>query len=138
MTMYNPLLVKIKLAQKFGESIADSLFISYEEAEPRYKIEKDKITIYNFAYSDESGYFITDDFIELPPTNQSYNLIGIKSRKICVKKDVLLNPKTKQIIEDAIREALTETNQAAESSYVRILKDYSLLVTSDDWSNEIQ
>jgi hypothetical protein len=50
----------------------------------------------------------------------------------------LLNPKKKRIIEDAIREALTETNQAAESSYVRILKDYSLLVTSDDWSNEIQ
>jgi hypothetical protein len=51
--MYNQLLVKIKLAQKIGESIADSLFISYEESEPRYKIEKDKITIYNFAYSDE-------------------------------------------------------------------------------------
>jgi len=136
--MYNPLFLKIRLAQKIGESIANLLFISCEEDEPRYKIGEKEITIYNFAYSDESGYFITDDFIELPPTKQSYNLIGIKSRKICVKKDVLLNPKKKRIIEDAIRAALTETNQASEMDRVRILNDYSLLVTSDDWSDVIQ
>lgn len=139
MTMYNPKLVKLNLVQKIGASIARLLFIQNEDYEPRYKIEKEKITIYNFAYTDsETGYAITDDFILLPPTKQSYNLIDKKSRQIFINKDVLLDVNKKQIIENVIKEALVETNQASKMDHVRILNDSSLLVTSDDWSYEIQ
>ena len=68
----------------------------------------------------------------------SYNLIDKKSRQIFINKDVLLDVNKKQIIENVIKEALVETNQASKMDHVRILNDSSLLVTSDDWSYEIQ
>ena len=132
------LLVKLYLAKSIGESIGKSLAkmsIRREEYAPRYKIEKDSITIYNFSYVDEHGYTDTSDFIELAPTNETYNLLDYKSRKIIINKNTLENKEEREIIINAIRAALIETNQASEMDNIYILKDLSILVASDDWSD---
>ena len=132
------LLVKLYLAKSIGESIGKSLAkmsIRREEYAPRYKIEKDSITIYNFSYVDEHGYTDTTDFIELVPTNETYNLLDYKSRKIIINKNTLENKEEREIIINAIRAALIETNQASEMDNIYILKDLSILVASDDWSD---
>ena len=121
------------------DTIAKSLFkhtIRYEEKQPRYTIEKDSITIYNFVSVDEHGYTDTQDFIELAPTCESYNLLDNKSRKISVRKSALFDNEQREIIINAIRKALIETNQASEMDNIYILKDLSILVSSDDWSDE--
>jgi hypothetical protein len=121
------------------DTIAKSLFkhtMRYEEKQPRYTIDKQRITIYNFVCVDENGYQDTQDFIELAPTGESYNLLDKKSRKISVRKCALFDKQQREIIVNAIREALIETNQASQTSNIYILKDLSILVTSDDWSDE--
>jgi len=132
------LLVKLYLAKSIGESIGKSLAkmsIRWEEYTPRYKIEKDSITIYNFSYTDEHGYIDTSDFIELAPTKETYNLLDYKSRKIIINKNTLENKEQREIIINAIRAALIEMNQASEMDNIYILKDLSILVASDDWSD---
>jgi hypothetical protein len=134
----NPVYAKLYLAKSIGESLGKSLAkmtIRREEYSPRYKIEKDSITIYNFSYVDEHGYTDTTDFIELAPTNETYNLLDYKSRKIIINKNTLENKEQREIIINAIRAALTETNQASEMDNIYILKDLSILVASDDWSD---
>jgi hypothetical protein len=129
---------KLYLAKSIGESLGKSLAkmtIRYEEYAPRYKIEKDSITIYNFTCVDEHGYTDTSDFIELAPTRESYNLLDNKSRKIIINKNTLENKEQREIIINAIRAALIETNQASEMDNIYILKDLSILVASDDWSD---
>ena len=119
------------------DTIAKSLFkhtMSYEEKQPRYTIDNQRITIYNFVCVDEHGYTDTSDFIELVPTRESYNLLDNKSRKISVRKCALFDNKQREIIINAIRAALIETNQASEMDNIYILKDLSILVSSDDWS----
>ena len=129
-----PKFAQIYLAHAISESIANRLFSisnSIKETEPKYKITHDKIIIYNYAFSDDSGYYITNDFIELYPTpGRTDNLFDIKSRKILINGDVLENSKKKGIIEEAIKAALIETNQASETSQVIIKNDFSLLVVS--------
>ena len=135
----NPVYAKLYLAKSIGESLGKSLAkmtIRREEYSPRYKIEKDSITIYNFSYVDEHGYTDTTDFIELAPTNETYNLLDYKSRKIIINKNTLENKEEREIIINAIRAALIETNQASEMDNIYILKDLSILVASDDWSND--
>ena len=130
---------KLYLAKSIGESLGKSLakmIIRREEYAPRYKIEKDSITIYNFSYVDEHGYTDTTDFIELVPTNETYNLLDYKSRKIIINKNTLENKEEREIIINAIRAALIETNQASEMDNIYILKDLSILVASDDWSGD--
>ena len=134
----NPVYAKLYLAKSIGDSIGKSLAkltIRYEEYAPRYKIEKDSITVYNFSYVDEHGYTDTSDFIELAPTNETYNLLDYKSRKIIINKNTLENKEEREIIINAIRAALIETNQASEMDNIYILKDLSTLVASDDWSD---
>ena len=134
----NPVYSKLYLAKSIGESLGKSLakmIIRREEYAPRYKIEKDSITIYNFSYVDEHGYTDTTDFIELAPTNETYNLLDYKSRKIIINKNTLENKEEREIIINAIRAALIETNQASEMDNIYILKDLSILVASDDWSD---
>jgi|694.fasta_scaffold109134_7 hypothetical protein len=134
----NPVYAKLYLAKSIGESIGKSLAkmtIHREEYAPRYKIEKDSITIYNFSCVDEHGYTDTSDFIELAPTNETYNLLDYKSRKIIINKNTLENKEQREIIINAIRAALIETNQASEMDNIYILKDLSILVASDDWSD---
>jgi hypothetical protein len=134
----NPVYAKLYLAKSIGESIGKSLAkmtIHREEYAPRYKIEKDSITIYNFSYVDEHGYTDTTDFIELAPTNETYNLLDYKSRKIIINKNTLENKEQREIIINAIRAALIEMNQASEMDNIYILKDLSILVASDDWSD---
>jgi hypothetical protein len=134
----NPVYAKLYLAKSIGESIGKSLAkmtIHCEEYAPRYKIEKDSITIYNFSCVDEHGYTDTSDFIELAPTNETYNLLDYKSRKIIINKNTLENKEQREIIINAIRAALIETNQASEMDNIYILKDLSILVASDDWSD---
>ena len=134
----NPVYAKLYLAKSIGESLGKSLAkmtIRREEYSPRYKIEKDSITIYNFSYVDEHGYTDTTDFIELAPTNETYNLLDYKSRKIIINKNTLENKEEREIIINAIRAALIETNQASEMDNIYILKDLSILVASDDWSD---
>ena len=134
----NPVYAKLYLAKSIGESIGKSLAkmtIRREEYAPRYKIEKDSITIYNFSYVDEHGYTDTTDFIELAPTNETYNLLDYKSRKIIINKNTLENKEEREIIINAIRAALIEMNQASEMDNIYILKDLSILVASDDWSD---
>ena len=138
MNTFNPISMKLQLAKTIGESVGKLLTkttIPCEEYEPRYKIDKNTITIYNFACSDEHGYIDTTDFIELQPTNASYNLIGPKSRTIWVRESPLQNKEKREIIINAIRKILVETNQASEMDNIYILKDLTLLVTSDDWSD---
>ena len=121
------------------DTIAKTLFkhtMRYEEKQPRYTIDNQRITIYNFSCVDEHGYTDTQDFIELAPTCESYNLLDNKSRKISVRKCALFDKKQREIIINAIRVALTETNQASEMDNIYILKDLSILVSSDDWSDE--
>ena len=132
---------QIYLAQSVGEYIANiltSIFGDIEETEPKYKITNDNIIIYNFGLADDSGYYITNDLIELVPTNKSYNLLAIngnsKCKKIFVNGDALCSTERKKIIENTIRVVLTELNFASESSRVNILNDGTLLVSSDDWS----
>jgi len=134
----NPVYAKLYLAKSIGESLGKSLAkmtIRREEYSPRYKIEKDRISIYNFSYVDEHGYTDTTDFIELTPTNETYNLLDYKSRKIIINKNTLENKEQREIIINAIRAALIETNQASEMDNIYILKDLSILVASDDWSD---
>ena len=134
----SPIYAKLYLAKTIGESLGKSLAkmtIRREEYAPRYKIEKDSITIYNFSYVDEHGYTDTTDFIELAPTNETYNLLDCKSRKIIINKNTLENKEEREIIINAIRAALIETNQASEMDNIYILKDLSILVASDDWSD---
>ena len=134
----SPIYAKLYLAKTIGESLGKSLAkmtIRREEYTPRYKIEKDSITIYNFSYVDEHGYTDTTDFIELAPTNETYNLLDCKSRKIIINKNTLENKEEREIIINAIRAALIETNQASEMDNIYILKDLSILVASDDWSD---
>jgi hypothetical protein len=134
----NPVYAKLYLAKSIGESLGKSLAkmtIRREEYSPRYKIEKDSITIYNFSYVDEHGYTDTTDFIELTPTNETYNLLDYKSRKIIINKNTLENKEQREIIINAIRAALIEMNQASEMDNIYILKDLSILVASDDWSD---
>ena len=134
----SPIYAKLYLAKTIGESLGKSLAkmtIRREEYTPRYKIEKDSITIYNFSYVDEHGYTDTSDFIELAPTNETYNLLDCKSRKIIINKNTLENKEEREIIINAIRAALIETNQASEMDNIYILKDLSILVASDDWSD---
>ena len=134
----SPIYAKLYLAKTIGESLGKSLAkmtIRREEYAPRYKIEKDSITIYNFSYVDEHGYTDTTDFIELAPTNETYNLLDYKSRKIIINKNNLENKEEREIIINAIRAALIETNQASEMDNIYILKDLSILVASDDWSD---
>ena len=67
---------KLYLAEAIGKLIGKSLAkmsIRREEYAPRYKIEKDSITIYNFSCVDEHGYTDTSDFIELSPTKEPYD-----------------------------------------------------------------
>ena len=121
------------------DTIAKSLFkhtMRYEEKQPRYTIDNHLITIYNFVCVDENGYQDTQDFIELAPTCESYNLLNNKSRKILVRKCTLFDKEQREIIVNAIRAALIETNQASEMDNIYILKDLSILVASDDWSDE--
>ena len=121
------------------DTIAKSLFkhtMRYDEKQPRYTIDKHRITIYNFVSVDENGYQDTQDFIELAPTSESYNLLDNKSRKISVRKCALFDKKQREIIVNAIRVALIETNQASQTSNIYILKDLSILVSSDDWSDD--
>ena len=135
----SPIYAKLYLAKTIGESLGKSLAkmtIRREEYAPRYKIEKDSITIYNFSYVDEHGYTDTTDFIELAPTNETYNLLDCKSRKIIINKNTLENKEEREIIINAIRAALIETNQASEMDNIYILKDLSILVASDDWSDD--
>ena len=132
------LIAKLYLAKSIGESIGKSLAkmtIRWEEYAPRYKIEKDSITIYNFSCVDEHGYTDTTDFIELAPTKETYNLLDYKSRKIIINKNTLENKEQREIIINAIRAALIEMNQASEMDNIYILKDLSILVASDDWSD---
>lgn len=134
----SPIYAKLYLAKTIGESLGKSLAkmtIRREEYAPRYKIEKDSITIYNFSYVDEHGYTDTTDFIELVPTNETYNLLDYKSRKIIINKNTLENKEQREIIINAIRAALIETNQSSEMDNIYILKDLSILVASDDWSD---
>jgi hypothetical protein len=134
----SPIYAKLYLAKTIGESLGKSLAkmtIRREEYAPRYKIEKDNITVYNFSYVDEHGYTDTTDFIELLPTNETYNLLDYKSRKIIINKNTLENKEQREIIINAIRSALIETNQASEMDNIYILKDLSILVASGDWSD---
>jgi hypothetical protein len=133
------LLVKLYSAKTIGELLGKSLAkmtICREEYAPRYKIEKDKITIYNFTIVDEHGYTDTTDFIELSPTNETYNLLNNKSHKIIINKNTLENKEQREIIINAIKKVLVETNQASEMDNIYILKDLSILVTSDNWSDK--
>jgi hypothetical protein len=134
----SPIYAKLYLAKTIGELLGKSLAkmtIRYEEYAPRYKIDKEKITIYNFTCVDEHGYTDTTDFIELAPTNETYNLLNNKSHKIIINKNTLENKEQREIIINAIRAALIETNQASEMDNIYILKDLSILVASDDWSD---
>jgi hypothetical protein len=71
----------------------------------------------------------------LAPTNETYNLLDYKSRKIIINKNTLENKEQREIIINAIRAALIETNQASEMDNIYILKDLSILIASDDWSD---
>jgi hypothetical protein len=71
----------------------------------------------------------------LTPTNETYNLLDYKSRKIIINKNTLENKEQREIIINAIRAALIETNQASEMDNIYILKDLSILIASDDWSD---
>jgi hypothetical protein len=127
---------QISSARTVGFGVADWLLTS-EIIEPKFNVHTyDRIDILNFADSDDSGYYITNNFIELVPTNKSYNLLDIngKCKKIFVNGDALCSTERKKIIENTIRVVLTELNFASESSRVNILNDGTLLVSSDDWS----
>ena len=102
---------------------------------PRYTIDNNRITIYNFTCADEHGYTDKTNFIELAPTNETYNLLGKKSRKIFLDKKPLEIKEEREIIINAIKTALVETNCASEMDNIYILKDLSILVTTDDWSD---
>ena len=133
-----PYFMKFYLAKTIGETIGKALArytTRYEEYEPRYNINKDNITVYNFTCFDEHGYIDTSDFIELVPTNETYNLLGPKSHKIIINKNTLENKEKREIIINAIRQALIETNHASQMDNIYILKDLSILVASDDWSD---
>jgi hypothetical protein len=125
---------QIYLAKSVGEYIANiltSIFGDIEETEPKYKITNDNIIIYNFGLADDSGYYMTNNFIELFPTpGRTDNLFDIKSRKILINGEVLQDSKKKRIIEEAIKAALIETNQASETNQVIIKDDMSLLVVA--------
>jgi len=136
----SPIYTKLHLIETIGKSIGKSLLnvINRDtKCEPQYNIDEDSITIYNFSPVDEHGYIdTTTDFIELVPTNETYNLIGPKTHKIIINKNTLENKEQREIIIKAIRAALIETNQASEMDNIYILKDLSILVASDDWSDD--
>jgi len=132
----SPIYTKLHLIETIGKSIGKSLLNainSETKCEPQYNIDENSITIYNFASVD---YIDTTDFIELVPTNETYNLLNYKSRKIITDKNSLENKEKRETIIKAIRAALIETNQASEMDNIYILKDLSILVASDDWSDK--
>ena len=132
----SPIYTKLHLIETIGKLIGKSLLNainSETKCEPQYNIDENSITIYNFASVD---YIDTTDFIELVPTNETYNLLNYKSRKIITDKNSLENKEKRETIIKAIRAALIETNQASEMDNIYILKDLSILVASDDWSDE--
>ena len=134
----SPIYTKLHLIETIGKSIGKLLLKAINsdtKCEPQYNINEDSITIYNFSPVDEHGYIDTTDFIELVPTNETYNLLGPKTHKIIVNKNTLENKEQREIIIKAIRAALIETNQASEMDNIYILKDLSILVASDDWSD---
>jgi hypothetical protein len=128
--------MKLHLAKTIGKILGNSFEKSSIYLEPLYTIGKDHITFYNFAPIDENGYIDKTDFIELVPTNETYNLLDSKSRKIMLDKNCLENKPKREFIINAIREALIETNQASEVDNIYILKDLTILVASDDWSDK--
>lgn len=131
----SPLYMKLYFAKTIGKIFGNSLVKSSIYLEPLYTIGKDHITIYNFTHVDEHGYLDKTDFIQLVPTNEPYNLLDKKSRKIFLDKNCLETKEKREFIINAIRQALVETNEASEMDNVYILKDLSILVSSDDWSN---
>jgi hypothetical protein len=134
----SPIYTKLHLIETIGKSIGNLLLKainSNTKCETQYNIDEDNITIYNFSSVDEHGYIDTTDFIELAPTNETYNLLGPKAHKIIVNKNTLENKEQREIIINAIRAALIETNQASKMDNIYILKDLSILVASDDWSD---
>ena len=127
-----PKYAQIYLARSIGYSfargISDIIFRS-EERQPKYIIRDDTITILNFAFADDSGYYMTGDFIELPPTQgRTDNLFDNKYRKILINGDELQNNNNKEIIEEAIKAALIETRQISETNVVIIKDDKTLLI----------
>ena len=134
-----------KLVNFISDYISNKLFtqkigdLSYKDMEPKFKIHRhNRIDIYNFTEANEYGNYDRSNFIELPPTNKSYNLIDSKGscKKIYVNSKAIQNPHQKEVIENTIRIVLTNLNMADECSKVKILKDGTLLVSSDDWSEE--
>ena len=126
---------KLDLIETIGKSIGKLLLKvinRHKKCETQYNIDKDSIIIHNFTCVDEEK----SDFIELAPTNETYNLLGPKTHKIIVNKNSLENKEEREIIIKAIRAALIETNQASEMDNIYILKDLSILVASDDWSDD--
>jgi hypothetical protein len=123
------------VAETIGKSIGKLLLNvinRHKDYEPLYKINENSIIIHNLTCVDEEK----SDFIELAPTDETYNLLNYKSRKIIVHKNSLENKEEREIIINSIRAALIETNQASEMDNIYILKDLSILVASDDWSDD--
>jgi len=135
----SPIYTKLHLIETIGKSIGKLLLNVInrdKKCETQYNIDKDSIIIHNFTCADEHGYIDTTNFIELVPTNETYNLLGPKTHKIIVHKNSLENKEEREIIINTIRAALIETNQASEMDNIYILKDLSILVASDDWSDD--
>lgn len=129
----------VDFAKSVTQYISNKLFTPKIDLEPKFKIHRhNRIDIYNFTEANEYGNYDRSDFIELPPTNKSYNLIDSKGscKKIYVNSKAILDPGKKEVIENTIRIVLTKLNVADEYSHVKILNDGTLLVSSDDWSNE--
>ena len=129
-----PKYAQIYLARSIGNLFArelSNIIFRSEEKHPKYIIRDDTITILNFASSDDNGYYMTGNFIELLPTQgRTDNLFDNKKRKILINGDGLYDNKNKKIIEQAIKAALIEANQASETSVVIIKNDKSLLVVA--------
>ena len=128
-----------KLVNFVSEYIFNKFFTQKIDMEPKFKIHRhNRIDIYNFTETNKYGNYDRSNFIELPPTNKSYNLIDSKGscKKIFVNGKVIQDPHKKEVIENTIRIVLTNLNMADECSQVKILKDGTLLVSTDDWSEE--
>lgn len=129
----------VDFAKSVTQYISNKLFTQKIDLEPKFKIHRhNRIDIYNFTEANKYGNYDRSDFIELPPTNKSYNLIDSKGscKKIYVNSKAIQDPGKKEVIENTIRIVLTKLNVADEYSHVKILNDGTLLVSSDDWSNE--
>ena len=134
----------VEFAKSVSQYFSNKLFpqkigdLSYD-LEPKFKIHRhNRIDIYNFTDANKYGNYDRSDFIEVPPTNKSYNLIDSKGscKKIYVNSKAIQDPRKKEVIENTIRIVLTNLNMADQCSKVKILKDGTLLVSSDDWSDE--